>query len=81
MQITVDIPDEVATRARAQGLTPEAYVETLIASQPAPQPMESREVRVAKLEKFLVEMAKHSDTLPILPQAAFTRESIYRDHD
>lgn len=33
MQITVTIPDDFAAQVQARGLTPERYVETLIAEQ------------------------------------------------
>jgi hypothetical protein len=36
MQITVNIPDEVAAQAEARGLTPESYVEGLVAQQNFP---------------------------------------------
>jgi hypothetical protein len=35
MQITVDIPDEIAAQVQARGLTLDAYVQDLIASEAA----------------------------------------------
>jgi hypothetical protein len=82
MQITVTIPDELAAQAQARGLTPESYIEKLIAEQSAaPQAQASLVTRRANLEKFFEEMAAHSDKIPILPDEAFTRESFYQDHD
>ena len=80
MQIMVEIPDDLAARVKATGLTPEAYVRNLIeeaersrASEPAPRKM--------KMEEFLKAMAANSDKIPDLPDEAFTRESFYQDHD
>jgi hypothetical protein len=82
MQVTVTIPDELAAQVQAQGLTPESYIEKLVADQAAsshPQPDSVN--KLANLEKFFEEMAMHSDKVPLLPDEAFTRQSFYRDHD
>jgi hypothetical protein len=34
-----------------------------------------------KIAEFLEGMAVHSGKIPQLPDAAFTRESFYREHD
>lgn len=80
MQITVDIPDELAASVQASGITPEAYVRNLIeellrrrAPEPAP--------RKITMEEFIRGMTAHSDKIPQLPDEAFTRESFYQDHD
>jgi hypothetical protein len=82
MQITVEIPDELAAQAQARGMTPESYVRSLIDNaartalgfppQSAPK---------FDMQTFLREMAAHSDRIPQLPDEAFTRESFYQDHD
>jgi len=85
MQITVTIPDDVAAEVQARGLTPENYVETLIAEQKlmkhADKTPQNREERLANLEIFFKEMSAHSDKIPILSDEALTRESFYSDHD
>jgi len=85
MQITVTIPDEFAAQVVARGLTPEGYVERLIAERAgaAAQADSSADTktRLADLEVFFAEMAAHSDKVPILPDEALTRESFYQDHD
>ena len=43
--------------------------------RPAPKLTEER------LEEFFRELAQFSHKIPLLPDEAFTRESIYRDHD
>jgi hypothetical protein len=86
MQITVTIPDDFAAQVVARGLTPEGYVEELIAeravaaSQAAAMSADTK-TRLADLEVFFAEMATHSHKVPILPDEALTRESLYQDHD
>jgi hypothetical protein len=82
MQITVDIPDELAAQVQARGLTPESYVKDLIES--ARQSASTVAVPVRRkrdMEAFFNGMAAHSDKIPQLPDEAFTRESFYQDHD
>jgi hypothetical protein len=82
MQITVEIPDELAAQAQARGMTPESYVRSLIdnaahnAFSSLPQSAPGIDMKT-----FLHEMAAHSDRIPELPDEAFTRESFYQDHD
>jgi hypothetical protein len=82
MQITVDIPDELAEQIRARGLTPEGFVRSLIddAGRNASLPPEpARPER--DMEAFFTGMAAYSEKIPQLPDEAFTRESFYQDHD
>jgi len=82
MQITVTIPDDLAAQVQARGLTPESYVEKLLAEQARTGRLEADTVtKLADLESFFEEMAAHSDKIPILSEEAFTRASFYRDHD
>ena len=81
MEITVTIPDEVAEQAKARGLTPESYVEELVTEQgAAPKPLRTREQRRADMARFIEEISKNSEEIPLLPDEAFTRESFYSDH-
>ena len=77
MQVTVTIPDELAVEAEARGFALDAYIEKLVMERAAAD----REKRLADLDKFFEDMATPSDKTPLLPLEAFTRESIYRDHD
>jgi hypothetical protein len=85
MVITVTVPDAFATEAEARGLTPERYIEEMLAGvRTVPelsQPEKTKEQRRADLERFFEEMAAFSDKIPILPDEALTRESFYSDHD
>jgi hypothetical protein len=81
MQITVTIPDELA--ARAPGLTPESYVEKLVAEQATAPRGYGAGGRLTR-EEFhasLDRLAQYSDKIPSLPDDAFTRASMYEDHD
>jgi hypothetical protein len=82
MRVTVNMPDELAVQAQAQGLTPAGYVEKLLAerSNAAHEPIRRAERR-ADLERFFAEVSAHSDKIPPLPEKAFLRESFYRDSD
>jgi hypothetical protein len=84
MQITVEIPDELAAQVQARGLTPESYVRGLIedaARAEEETPGIARPKRKMDIESFIKAMAEHSEKIPQLPDEAFTRESFYQDHD
>jgi hypothetical protein len=80
MQITVDIPDELAAQVQARGLTPESYVLGLIEQAARQAPTESAKPK-RDMEAFFKAMAANSEKIPQLPDEAFTRESFYQDHD
>ena len=80
MRITVDIPDELAARVQASGVTPEAYVRNLV-EEAARNEAAERQTRRMRMEEFLEAMAQNSDKIPVLPDEAYTRESFYQDHD
>ena len=84
MTITVDITQEaeaeLVRQAAEHGRAVEAYAASLLeeaAHLRAGQGRLSRE----RLENTLREIAQFSDRIPSLPDDAFTRESLYRDHD
>lgn len=82
MQITVDIPDELAAQAQARGLTPESYVQSLVAdaARSARLPLLPAKPKM-DIETFIKGMSTFSEKIPELPDEAFTRESFYQDHD
>jgi hypothetical protein len=85
MQITVELPDEVAqrltARARARGMDLAAYAESMLETAAKtedltpPQGPRTRQ----QIEAFFKVMAEHSEKIPQLPDEAFTRESFYED--
>lgn len=80
MQITVNIPDELAAQAQERGMTPERFIEGLIEDAARPNPLASKR-RTRNMKAFFKAMAAYSEKIPQLPDEAFTRESFYQDHD
>jgi hypothetical protein len=82
MLVTIEIPDEVAAKAEARGMTPESYVRSLIddAAGTVPLPLPPAKPKMDMTE-FFEAMAAYSDKIPQLPDEAFTREGFYQDHD
>ena len=80
MQVLVTIPDEIAALVLASGKSPESYVQELIAERtPVRQPGIAK--KMADLESFFAEITAFSGRFPVPPDEAFSRESLYRDHD
>ena len=80
MQVSVTIPDDVAAQLRASGMTPESYVQELIAGRNRDQ-QPGTPKKLADLESFFAEIAQYSGEVPVLPDETFSRESLYPDHD
>ena len=78
MTISIQLEPEVETsllaRAQAQGMTLDAFVQSLVKGTVAgpPPPMSDEEFEAA-----LDELAEGSENWPILPPEATTREGIY----
>jgi hypothetical protein len=79
MRITINIPDELAADVAARGLTPEGYVQGLIAERAAKlhSSPDGREQSLEEFEASLDRLTRYSDKIPSLPIEAFSRESIY----
>ncbi len=84
MTITVDIgPDlkaELSRRAAANGSLVEAYAASLL-EEALRVPPPHRQLDEDRIENTLREMAQFSHKIPALPDSAFTRDSLYQDHD
>lgn len=68
VEISVKIPEELATQARARGIKLEVYVQEILARQAAtggrtPQPRTTEEIRA-----WLDSLAQFSDKIPPLPE-------------
>jgi hypothetical protein len=81
--IRVDVAPEIERRfadaAHARGLEAEAYASQLITS--AVTLTEEKHPSEHELEDFFTRMAAYANKIPELPLEAYSRESIYRDHD
>ena len=84
MTITVDIAPEVraelARQAVAHGRAVEAYAASLLEGA-VRLPAGADKLSQDRLENTFREMAEFSHKVPVLSDEAFTRESLYRDHD
>ncbi len=83
MQITVTIPDEFAAQVQARGITPENYVQRLIAEQTSrlQTPSPSQKLTTEEFNAALDALTRYSDKIPSLPIQSFARESFYEDRD
>ena len=83
MNVTLELKSEIEQRVTAQaaarGLSVEAYLTSIIEGGTLPWGPET-----ATPEQFETDMdllAEGSERLPVLPPDAFSRASIYADHD
>ncbi|HEV2992492.1 MAG TPA: hypothetical protein VG759_28925 [Candidatus Angelobacter sp.] len=79
MIVTINVPDELAERAKARGVPLEAYVQELLAQQVV-HPTERRPRTREEIRAWLDSMAQFSDRIPPLPEI-ISREWLYQDHD
>ena len=71
----------VCPQVQSRGLTPQSYVERLLAEQVSPKAAASPKLSLEEFEASLYELAQYSDKIPLLPDEALSRESFYQDHD
>ena len=80
MEITIQIPDELADQARARGMTVAVFVEELLAREfSAPRSSARRPETPEEIRAWLDSLAQFSDRIPPLPET-ISREWIYQDH-
>jgi len=84
MTIIIDIRPEVqaelSRQAAAHGVDLGAYAATLL-EEAAAAAGGSKQLSQEQLDRTLEEIAQFSHKIASLPDEAFTRESLYRDHD
>ena len=84
MSIIIDIKPEVqaelSRQAAAHGVDVGAYAASLL-EEAAHIPAESKALSESQLDRTLQEFAQFSHKIPVLPDEAFSRESLYQDHD
>ena len=85
MTITINIKPEIeaelARQAEIRGMDVPEYAATLLEQAAKPKQLQVTDRGVEEFEKSLDRIAQFSDKIPALPDKAFSRESIYRDHD
>jgi hypothetical protein len=85
MTITVEINPEVqaelAIQAAARGLDVPTYSAVILEQAAQPAHLEPKNRSLDEFEKSLDRIAQFSHKIPVLPDHAFSRESLYQDHD
>jgi hypothetical protein len=77
MQVTVNIPDELANQVRARGESPEMFVNRLLEEASRTANDASNRNGTSDLDPFFKAMAAKSEKIPQLPDEAFARDSFY----
>ena len=84
MSISIELKPEVEElleqEAAAKGVSVESYVEELIEQQIS-QPHKTSHTGSEEIDQVLDSLAEGSDDRPVLQPEAYTRESIYQDHN
>ena len=84
MSIIINIKPEAQAEltrlAAAHGVQPEDYAATLL-EEAVHLGGAAKTLSKGQLDRTLQELAQFSHKIPLLPDEAFTRESLYRDHD
>lgn len=80
MVITVNVPDELAARAKELGFSLEVYVQKLL-EQPLASASEPRRPQTPQeIRAWLDSLAQFSEKIPPLPET-ISRDWLYQDHD
>jgi hypothetical protein len=77
LQLSPQIEEVLVSRAREQGMTVDAYVQSVIESSAVGSDMLA--MSPEDFEAALDELSLGSEQFPVLSPDAYTREGIYRD--
>ncbi len=80
IELAPEVEARLAVQAQAQGVDLPTYA-SVVLEQAASRQISSRSASLSEFEAALDRLAARSDNIPLLPDEAFTRESLYRDHD
>jgi hypothetical protein len=81
MEITIRVSEEVAARAKARGLSVEAYIEDILTQSVEAQTSGTQRPQThAEIRAWLDSLAQFSDKIPPLPEN-ISREWIYQEHN
>jgi hypothetical protein len=77
LQLSPQIEESVVSRARENGMSVDAYIQSVIESAAVRQEMLA--MSPEDFEAALDELSAGSERLPVLPPEACSREGIYKD--
>lgn len=80
INVKPEVQAELSRQAAAHGVDIGAYAASLL-EEAAQVSAGSRKLSQDELDRTLQELAQFSHKIPLLPDEAFSRESLYRDHD
>jgi hypothetical protein len=80
IEIKPEVEAELSRQAAAQGIDVNAYVASRL-EEAAQIPAGSKTLNNSDLGATLRELAQFSEKIPLLPDEALSRESLYQDHD
>jgi hypothetical protein len=80
INVKPEVQAELSRQAAAHGVDIDAYAASLL-EEAAQVPVGSKGLSQDQLDRTLQELAQFSHKIPLLPDEAFSRESLYRDHD
>jgi hypothetical protein len=80
INIKPEVQEELSRQAAARGVDVNSYAASLL-EKVAHVATVSKKLSQEQLDKTLEEIAQFSQKIPALPDEAFSRESLYRDHD
>ena len=80
INIRPEVQEELSRQAAAHGVDVSSYAASLL-EEAAHVPTGAKKLSQGQLDKTLQELAQFSQKIPVLPDEAFSRESLYRDHD
>jgi len=80
IEIKPDVQEALNRKAAARGVDLGTYAASLL-EEAAYAPSGTKTLGQIQLDNTLRELAQFSHKIPSLPDGAFSRESLYRDHD
>jgi hypothetical protein len=80
VDIKPEVQEELTRQAAARGVEVGVYAASLLEGA-AGVTAGPKTLSQSQLENTLRELAQFSHKIPLLPDEAFSRESLYRDHD